>query len=646
MNDLGNDTFASRARPGRAALIGAGIAVAAAAIIGITTTLGGNSSTEVETAAPETTAGPSTTSAPTSIPTTTESIVTAPPSTISAPGGAPPIILIDGSSSVQIDGVRYASGLADPVRDAFDDTVGGLVFQTDHGIFHRPAGSSSPRFVTTGQLLDVAPVTGAVELLLTRVADNDDGIPEQRPYRHVLTTGAEIALPISGGVEWGVHEGGFSGPDSAMVLSGGDGFCRGMSRTALDGTALDGVPYTQTTPSCTLDAATPTDELLHVGEGRPDGTVVWISTESRRAAGQNTVHFANPIDGSAEALPGAASGVPFHIDTSDGFVLATTRAEVWVLDVETGEVTTVARGSFEAVRFARSAIDLPTGLQIQTNATVPVTAVNNLTVVTSPGDPLNVRAGPGIGYPVLTQLPHLTGQVSNLPTAVRLPNGDLWYEIVTALGDQGWVNGRDLQQLSLVGTATCRPTLGFPVDGSTLDQHLADLDRDGLDDVLSIVVSAESDRLWARVEFGNGGVADGEWTDFWEIAPGGNTVGSIDLDHVPNGLQEIVLQHSSGASGSNYGVMHLSGCSWTPSTFAGDVFTMTSSASAIATDWGCAYGTGGRLDFTTRTIDFNADTWSLTTWHFDAGTWTEVDVANSADFPAVDPPPVGPCDWN
>lgn len=66
-------------------------------------------------------------------------------------------------------------------------------------------------------------------------------------------------------------------------------------------------------------------------------------------------------------------------------------------------------------------------------------------ILVSPGDVLNVRAGPGAGYRVIASFPPTFTAVIRTGPSARVDNA-LWVEVQTPSGGTGWVNSRYLTE--------------------------------------------------------------------------------------------------------------------------------------------------------------------------------------------------------
>lgn len=81
-------------------------------------------------------------------------------------------------------------------------------------------------------------------------------------------------------------------------------------------------------------------------------------------------------------------------------------------------------------------------------------------------DILNVRAGPGASYPVVTTLDPLTGRATNLGTNRAVSDGG-WWALVETEGGTGWVNFGYLGYLGMTRDITAE--IGSVGAASTLD---------------------------------------------------------------------------------------------------------------------------------------------------------------------------------
>lgn len=267
---------------------------------------------------------------------------------------------------------------------------------------------------------------------------------------------------------------------------------------------------------------------------------------------------------------------------------------------------------------------------------VPV-LLTQLSVQTEPGDPLNVRTGAGVGNEIVAALDHGTSDLTATDYVI-LESGAQWNYVSQNGAPIGWVNAAYLTSPS--PTAHCVMGADFPTFEGAVTTTTADVDLDGsVDEVFVLAQSVPTGGYdaWVLVSFGNGGVATGHYTgSYFDPIPTSSVyvTNLTALEQAP--MNEIVLQLGSGASHAQYAVMALDNCALVTTTLNGTAFAFTNGASAgHSTVSGCNYGAHGKVEFTTTSMDFNADDWSSETFELTGTQWLSVATSSKADFPNI-----------
>ena len=267
---------------------------------------------------------------------------------------------------------------------------------------------------------------------------------------------------------------------------------------------------------------------------------------------------------------------------------------------------------------------------------VTAAPATGLTVSTAPGDPLNVRTGPGVSYPVLGQFVDGTTGVDATYRYV-LESGAVWRFVQGSGGMTGWVNSAYLRGVS--PTASCTKGANFPEFEGAVAVGNGDVDLDGLVDEVFVLAEPQPEfgyHAWLLVSFGNGGVATGEWADFFEPSPvAGIHIFNLTTLAGPNDPNEIIFSTGQGASHGQWGVAALSGCTIVPTTLDGVPFGFSHGASAgHSTVAGCAYGPHGEVEFVITSQNFNTGEWTQSSYQLDDLEWLFLGASDETDFPA------------
>lgn len=189
-------------------------------------------------------------------------------------------------------------------------------------------------------------------------------------------------------------------------------------------------------------------------------------------------------------------------------------------------------------------------------------------------------------------------------------------------------------------TTLCERGANFPqVDGpvSFVD---ADMDGDGEADRVHLIEHPNglgSDG-WVAVTYANGGIATGKFDGFFEVTPDPGLM-VADLTNGTGTSPEIIFVASSGPSIEQVAVMTVIDCEVVTTTLFDEEFSYNRGAgSGYASTGGCAYGTGGRLEFTVTEVNPNIGDWTTSVYTLEGSEWTRVDRFSKSDFPTIDSP--------
>ena len=256
-------------------------------------------------------------------------------------------------------------------------------------------------------------------------------------------------------------------------------------------------------------------------------------------------------------------------------------------------------------------------------------------VLTSVGDPLNVRTGPGVSYEIVAELVHETDGIT-ATSAFNLDESSTWRYIERDGEVLGWVHGDYLFGHGV--TSTCVAGDDFPTFEGANAVGTGDVDVDGAEDEIFVLTEATevgvsqsgapvfNHEAWVLVSFANGGVATGKWTGFYDPHLA-NEVRVFDLTTLGDftDFNEIIFAVGFGVSHGQHGVMTLVDCELVPTTVAGSAFSFSHGASAgLSTVGGCAYGPHGEIEFVVTSTNFNTGGWSITTYQLSGTEWADL----------------------
>ena len=246
---------------------------------------------------------------------------------------------------------------------------------------------------------------------------------------------------------------------------------------------------------------------------------------------------------------------------------------------------------------------------------------DQLGVVTEPGDPLNVRSGPGAGNDVVAELAHLTTGI--VSTHIVDVDGIEWRFIEVDGEPTGWVAGRFLQRDFT--TPFCVAPADMP-DGlipvasveARIDEN-PDADRV---DLFFEELGGGAQRAWLRSDLSGGGVVSGRI----ENIPEAISVPELSLVFVTNDPRltfgsQFLVKIREDELRDIFTVLDLQGCEIEQTTIsANERFTVALGRSEGTLDqFGCIYG-GAANQLVTRSLD--GQELVTTHWELRGTAWT------------------------
>lgn len=282
----------------------------------------------------------------------------------------------------------------------------------------------------------------------------------------------------------------------------------------------------------------------------------------------------------------------------------------------------------------------PVGLVEPADAGAEARRVEGLGVITSPGDPLNVRLGPGTNYGIIAELEHRTVGI----TSTHFLNaGTVQWRFIEVDGEPaGWVAGRFLR---LTGSfAFCAAGQSMPPGLASGRPLQVDVDGDRiLDDVAVFreALGGGATRLWIRSDVSSGGVVAGSSGPIQNAPESpGVLVEFISNSTTDTFGSQFLVEVARNGDYTDFQIFDLEGCDLEPTTLNGAPFVVTLGSGANGFyGSGCIYNGGS-----TRYVTFNDDVSSRTIreyelngtqWTLRSELFTGVD-ATSGDFPLPD----------
>jgi hypothetical protein len=199
----------------------------------------------------------------------------------------------------------------------------------------------------------------------------------------------------------------------------------------------------------------------------------------------------------------------------------------------------------------------------------------------------------------------------------------------------------DVPATSVLDASVCQAGANFPEFEGAVSSIRADVDLDGEDDevfLLADPVGLAHD-AWMAVSFANGGVATGRWDSFFEVDIIPSALHIVELTNGSNTTPEILFTASSGPALSQIGVVTVVDCQVVTTTLDRRAFAFNSGASiAYSSSGGCAYGTGGRIEFAITEMSGTEGEWTTSVYVLNGSTWSEIDRYTNEDFPNLESP--------
>lgn len=167
-------------------------------------------------------------------------------------------------------------------------------------------------------------------------------------------------------------------------------------------------------------------------------------------------------------------------------------------------------------------------------------------------------------------------------------------------------------------------------------------DMDGDDELDQVFLLAERQGLgysgWVAVAFAQGGMATGKYKGFFEPTPA-HGLQVVELTNGGGTAPEILFVASRGPAIAQTAVMTLADCRVDTTTLHREPFRVSTGATAVYTSsGGCAYGTGGRLEFDVTEQRPASGQWNTNVFTLDGSTWTRVGGYDYRDFPELETP--------
>ena len=260
-------------------------------------------------------------------------------------------------------------------------------------------------------------------------------------------------------------------------------------------------------------------------------------------------------------------------------------------------------------------------------------AIPGLMVVTEPGDPLNVRVGPGVEHAIVGELAHRTEGV-DVSHSVEIDFTTHWHLVSVGGEELGWVHSGFLYSPS--ETANCVADAGALAGFAAFkDVDFGDVDGDGLEDAVQAFQSTtDANDFVIRVDYGNGGssLSDSIAGAFFHPAATG-LAGLANVTFLPTYLpsdpagDEILFGLGSGSTTASYTVLTQQGCDIVQTTVGGQPASFTRGASvSYSSTFGCGFDAHGEttLEIYEEVFNDGADAsfdWTLRSGQLEGTQW-------------------------
>lgn len=246
--------------------------------------------------------------------------------------------------------------------------------------------------------------------------------------------------------------------------------------------------------------------------------------------------------------------------------------------------------------------------------------IDGLGVITSPGDPLNVRSAPDVASDVVGQLDHQTTGI--ISTHIVDGEQQEWRFIEVEGEPAGWVAARFL--LRDTDISFCEAPAEMPIGLVGHSPLAVDIDADNIDDAVAVFreeLGGGAVRLWVRADLSRGGVVAGPIDEFNNLPASPELlVQFVTNSDALNFNSQFVLEIADRSQLDERTILVLEGCDIEVTTLNGAPFTFTV-GELVGTDYrtGCVYGRENRFvtlqtSETTRTIDefvLNGTQWTF-----------------------------------
>ena len=314
-----------------------------------------------------------------------------------------------------------------------------------------------------------------------------------------------------------------------------------------------------------------------------------------------------PVEEVEEEVSDVPEAIPnVEVDTT---TTTTAPPTTTIETTSTETTTTLEEDSPETTVAANNPLDVPGAIAAVTEG---------LGVITEPGDPLNVRTGPGVDNPVVRELVHQTTGITS--THIVEVNGSEWCSIELDGEGVGWVAGRFLQRVGSISFCSAPANMPTGLSGNSVQ---VDIDDDpGLDTVTTFTeeLSTGRDRVWVRADLTGGGEVAG-FVDQITNAPESPDIRVMRLsaDDALNFNSQFVVEILERPDRSGWRVLDLDDCDIEVTTLNGQPFSFnTGSLTSTSFEIGCIYGGAGNRFVTVA----DADNRTTNEYELRDGEWT------------------------